>query len=346
MTLEEKKEHTVIFIQKKEWKMDKLHLINRLNSTATKFDKGIGMKLDIESFKVLDLIVETGSFSRAAEKLNKAQSAISYQIKKLEKQLGTSIFDRKHYRAKLTPAGRVILNEGRRLLNQVKYIAQLADRYAEGWEPSMEVVIDGALPMDPVMKTLKILTEREVPTKIKLKVEFLSGVQQRFVEDDADLMLVKDFIASPGLVAEALPQIENILVTSPEHPLSLEKNITRDRLQQFVELTVNDSAGIGSKYQDAHQFGGDRVFYLSGFIYKKHALLMGLGFGWMPEFLIKNELDSGALVKVDYNGGSQYQFTPRLVSTDYRPLGKAAELFKRLVVEEYHKTSTRVAFNG
>lgn len=300
------------------------------------------MKLDIDSFQVLDVIVQTGSFTGAAERLHKAQSAISYQIKKLEKQLGTEIFDREKYRAELTPAGRVILNEGRRLLNQVKHISQLAERYAEGWEPSLEVVIDGALPMDPVMKTLKIMTERDIPTKIKLKVEFLSGVQQRFIKDEADLMLVKDFVATPGLVAESLPQIENILVVSPEHPLSREQHISRDRLQQFVELTVNDSSGIAndyqsSNYQDAHQFGGDRVFYLSGFIYKKHALLMGLGFGWMPEFLISEELRTRTLLRVDYEGGSQYQFTPRLVSTDFRPLGKAGELFKKLVIESYHQ---------
>lgn len=303
------------------------------------------MKLDIESFQVLDVIVKTGSFARAAEKLHKAQSAISYQIRKLEKQLGIEVFNREKYRAELTPAGRVILNEGRRLLNQVKHIGQLAERYGEGWEPSLEVVIDGALPMDPVMKTLKIMTERDIPTKIKLKVEFLSGVQQRFIKDEADLMMVKDFVASPGLISEALPQIENILVVSPEHPLSQEQHISRDRLQQFVELTVNDSSAIFNDYQrpdyqDAHQFGGDRVFYLSGFIYKKHALLMGLGFGWMPEFLISEELHSGNLVRVDYEGGSQYQFTPRLVSTDFRPLGKAGELFKNLVIEAYHKAAS------
>ncbi len=300
------------------------------------------MKLDINSFQVLDVIVQTGSFARAAERLHKAQSAISYQIRKLEKQLGTEIFNRERYRAELTPAGRVILNEGRRLLNQVKHIGQLAERYAEGWEPSLEVVIDGALPMDPVMKTLKIMTEQDIPTKIKLKVEFLSGVQQRFIKDEADLMLVKDFVASPGLVAESLPGIKNILVTSPEHPLSQMQHISRDRLQQFVELTVNDSSAIAndpqrSAYGDVHQFGGDRVFYLSGFIYKKHALLMGLGFGWMPEFLISKELDNGTLVCVDYKGGAQYFFTPRLVSTDYRPLGKAGVLFKNLVIDAYHK---------
>jgi len=290
------------------------------------------MNLNLEAMVVLDAIVETGSFANAAMKLNKAQSAISYQIKTLEKQLGTKIFDRKNYRAELTEAGKVILQEARKLINQAKHLNSLANKYAEGWEPTLDIVIDGALPMDPVMSTLKIITEQDIPTRITLKVEFLGGVQRRFIDDECDLMIVKDYIASPGFIAEPLPKINNYLVVSREHPLSQMKSISRSQLQQFVELTVNDSnlnKGVESK--DAHQFGGDRVVYLSGFIYKKHALLMGLGFGWMPKFLIEKELLSGELVILKYQGGSEYQFTPRLVSTDYRPLKKAGLLFKKLV---------------
>ena len=288
-------------------------------------------------------MVEEGSFARAAEKLQRAQSAISYQIKKLEHKLGTDLFDRSQYRAELTPAGRAILSEGRRLLVQVKHIGYLAERYKEGWEPSLEMVIDGALPMDPVMKALKVMTEKDIPTKIQLKVEFLGGVQQRFIQDEADIMLVKDFVATPGLVSEALPSIENILVVSNSHPLASKSRITRRELQDYVELTVNDSSSDASQLKDAHQFGGDKVFYLSGFVYKKHALLMSLGFGWMPKFLIEEELKCGSLVCVDYKGGSEYTFTPRLVSTDYKPLGKAGLLLKSLILEAFNNDSQSVS---
>jgi DNA-binding transcriptional LysR family regulator len=295
------------------------------------------MNFDIESFHVFNTVVEQGSFARAAEKLQRAQSAISYQIKKLEQKLGADLFDRSHYRAELTPAGRAILSEGRRLLVQVKHIGYLAERYKEGWEPSLEMVIDGALPMDPVMSALKILTEKDIPTRIQLKVEFLGGVQQRFTQDEADIMLVKDFIASPGLISEPLPTIENILVVAKSHPLATKKGITRRELQEFVELTINDSSNDITKLKDAHQFGGDKIFYLSGFVYKKHALLMSLGFGWMPKFLIQEELANGNLIRVDYEAGSEYTFTPLIVSTDYKPLGKAGLLLKSLILDEFNK---------
>jgi len=73
-------------------------------------------------------------------------------------------------------------------------------------------------------------------------------------------------------------------------------------------------------------FGGERVVYLSGFLAKRDALRMGLGFGWVPEHLVRDDLADGRLVEVDYVGGSRYRFTPRLVQRADRPLGPAGRL--------------------
>lgn len=294
------------------------------------------MKIDIEAFKVMQILVEEGSFAKAAERLHKAQSAVSYQIKKLEQHLGVQLFNREQYRAKLTPQGEVILNEGLRLLEQLSGIERLATRFSEEWEPKLELVIDGALPMKPIMTALKKLADHEIPTKIQLNVEFLGGVQHRFENDKADLMLVKDYQTGPKLSPTSLPDITNILVTSKHHALATKKQVTLVQLQQHVELTIEDSAPT-QRHRDEMQFKGDKVFYLSGFIMKREALLNGLGFGWLPDFLAEEALNSGELVEVDFIGGSRYIFTPQLVSTQSRPLGRAGKLFTDLILKEFQQ---------
>jgi len=93
---------------------------------------------------------------------------------------------------------------------------------------------------------------------------------------------------------------------------------------------VQDSAERGD---DRHMFGGERVFYLSGFMPKKEALLMGLGFGWMPLYLVERELDERTLLELPYMGGSRYRFTPSLVHRIDRPPGRAAQRFSALLRE-------------
>ncbi|WP_434937832.1 LysR family transcriptional regulator [Shewanella sp. HL-SH8] len=292
------------------------------------------MRIDVDAFKVLQVLVEEGSFAKASERLHKAQSAVSYQVKKLEQHLGVSLFNRDQYRAELTPEGRVILAEGQRLLQHLANIEHLASRFSEGWEPKLELVIDGALPMEPIMTALKRMAEHKVPTKIQLNMEFLGGVQHRFERDGADLMLVKDYLTGPNYHPKALPTITSVLVASCHHPLVKQSQISLTELQQHVELTIEDSSPQ-RLVRDEMQFGGDKVFYLSGFIMKKNALLKGLGFGWMPAFLIHEELNSGELRSVDFVGGNTFSFTPQLVSTLERPLGRAGQLFTELILDEF-----------
>ncbi len=298
---------------------------------------GYAVRLDIETLKILDLIVRLGSFAKAAEQLNRAQSAISYQIKKLEQHLGVALFDRSKYRAELTPEGRAILTEGRRLLQQVHNLEVLAGRFSQGWEPRLEIVIDGALPIEPIMRALKRLSEMDISTRVQLRTEFLSGVQRCFERNSSDLMLVKDFQSNPYLNAKPLPTINSLLVVSKDHPLANVKGLELKHLHEHVELTIADSGTVDPQFQDDLQFGGERVFYLNGFIAKKNSILLGMGFGWVPDYLIEDELADNKLIELDFVGGSCHSFVPKLVHSSERPLGRAGQLLSDLILEEFNQ---------
>ncbi len=285
----------------------------------------ISVSLDLESLRVLAAVVEQGSFARAAERLNKTQSAVSYQINKLEQRLGTDLFDRSAYRAELTPVGRRILEEGRRLLSQADYVANLVEQFSAGWEPQLELVVDGMLPTVPILQVLKEMAQLSIPTQIQLRVEYLGGVQQRFMQDRADLMLVLDYQPRNELCAVALSALEAVLVVKHDHPLAGRRQLKLHDLHQHVELTVHDSS-YSSAYGGPQTFGGERVFYLSDFNAKHQALRMGLGFGWMPLALVAQELADGTLQEVPYQGGSRHAYSPLLVSRLNRPLGQAGRM--------------------
>ena len=277
------------------------------------------MHVDLDALRALDAVVHEGGFARAALRLHKVQSAVSYQIRKLERQLGLALVDRDGYRVRLTAAGEAVLAEGRRLLVQAEHVESVARQFATGWEPRLTVILDGILPLGPTLSALKTLADERVPTRIQVKVEYLHGVQYRFEKDEADLMLVKDYEVQPNLQAEALPTIECVLCVAALHPLATRKQISLAELHEHVELSVQDSSEQGD---DRHMFGGERVFYLSGFAAKKEALLTGLGFGWMPLYLVSEEIRDGLMRELRFVGGSRYRFAPLLVHRIDRPLGR------------------------
>src|SRR5689334_8034700 len=111
----------------------------------------MAVQLDLKAVEALEAVVKFGGFGRAAARLHRVQSAVSHQIKKLERELGVQLLDRDQHNVRLTPAGEVILAEGRRLLLQADCVRSLAQRLSEGWEPHLQVVIDGILPLDPAL---------------------------------------------------------------------------------------------------------------------------------------------------------------------------------------------------
>ena len=286
------------------------------------------MDLDLDALEVLEAVVEEGTFAKAARRLHRTQSAVSYAVGKLESALGLELFDRSGHRAVLTEAGRVVLGEGRSLLSRARRLETLAARLSGGWEAKLEVIIDGILPIGPILGVLQEFVAETIPTRIQVKMEFLGGVQYRFEEDDADIMVVKDYDPGEHLRAMALMPVEVVLLCAREHPLAsvtADTPIDRPGLQEFVELTVQDSSP--SARPDPHVFGGPRVFFFSDFYAKKAALMAGLGFGWMPVALVREELERGKLVEVPYLEGSRYEFTPFVVHRTDRPLGRAGQLF-------------------
>jgi len=75
--------------------------------------------MDIAALQAFLAVAESGSFSRAAERIFLTQPAVSKRIATLERQLGTRLFDRIGKRVHLTPAGTALLEHTRRLLRDL-----------------------------------------------------------------------------------------------------------------------------------------------------------------------------------------------------------------------------------
>jgi len=276
------------------------------------------MEPTLDQLRALDAVVRTGSFAGAAEVLHRVPSAVSYAIKGLEETLEVELFDRSRRKATLTAAGRRMHEQARHVLRESDALMRLAVQVRSGWEPELRVVVDGALPMGPISRCLRIFSDAGIPTRLVLDVEYRHGVLDRFVQDEADMMLVLGFDDSDDTsryTMQPLEALEMVLVGAEEHP--------------HIELLVRDS----SQRIDSRSFTGNRhTVHLTDFHTKRLALLDGAGFGWMPKHLVEADLEAGALHIVEAKEGVHtWTYHPQVVWRTDRPLGRAGTLFiKRL----------------
>jgi DNA-binding transcriptional LysR family regulator len=295
-------------------------------------------RFTLDQLVVLETIVRAGTFAGAAKELHRVTSAVSYAIKTLEEALGVELFERSGRRAALTAAGQIVLESAGEVLTRARAVARLGQELADEWEPKVSIVIDGILPLPPIMEALRRFGERGLPTQVRLMVEYLSGVRRRFDHEGAELMLVLDHEGDRRLAARPLPPVEMVLVAHRSHPLHACKR-PRDRrlLASFVELAVADSGTTAPDRMRRLFVGSPQVIELSDFHAKRAALQSGVGFGWLPLHLAKDALDSGELRTVGFEEGDRYTFEPHLVHRRDVPLGRAARWFLELLEEESGK---------
>lgn len=257
------------------------------------------MTLSLDSLKVLDAIARRGSFAAAAEELERAPSAISYGIQKLEEETGALLFDRSGRKARLTAAGELVLEQGRALLSAADTLASRARALETGWETGITVALDAIYEPDRLWPLVERF-DREAPhTSLRLISEALQGGVEALQENRAQISIaVLNEKLPPGLRSQPVGGVRFIYVASPEHPASREGPLDAEALARHRAIAVADTA----RHQPARTV---RIMHLqptltvSNFDAKVNALEHGLGVGTLPEGRARPLLEEGRLVALD-----------------------------------------------
>ena len=297
-----------------------------------------GPRFTLDQLLVLDVIARTGSFAGAARELHRVPSAVSYTVQALEEAIGVPLFDRSGHRAALTPAGAHLLVEARDLLTRARHLDDIATTLGEGWEPELQVVVDGVFPMAPLLHALRIFGERGIPTLIRIDVEYQDGVLERFSTDHAQFMIALGLEDGGRLKGTPLPPLEMVLVAAASHPLAKISRLTRDALSAYVDLVVKDSSPAFARKPRESFLGTHHVVRFSDFHSTRVALRSGVGFGWLPLHLAADDLAAGTLVILDLPDGNRWTYSPQLITRREEPPGRAAALFIELLLAA-HQTS-------
>lgn len=298
-------------------------------------------RFTLDQLLVLDAIARSGSFAGAARELHRVPSAVSYTVQALEDAVGVAVFDRSGHRAVLTAAGRHLLSGARDLLTRARQLDDAATRLGDGWEPELQIVVDGVFPLDPLLHALRVFGERGIPTQIRIDVEYQDGVIERFHADHAQCMIALALEDGGRLKGAPLPPLDMVLVAAASHPLAAGRRLTRDDLAAHVDLVVKDSSPAFARQPRASFLGTQHVVRFSDFHSKRAALRSGVGFGWLPLHLAADDLRDGALVVLDLPDGNRWTYTPQLITRRDEPPARAAALFIELVMEAHanHQTS-------
>lgn len=258
--------------------------------------------VSLDQLRTFIAAVDEGSFSAAARRLNRVQSAVSGWVSSLEGQIGVVLFDRSGRYPKLTPEGVLLLADARNVVSGVDTLKARAKLMSAGLEAELSVVVDVFFPTALVSATAKAFVSRYPLTPLRLFVEGLGAGYQPVLDGRCSLGILAALpVEFPSLTSESLGQVALVTVAAPDHPLaSFRRRIPKAALAKHVQLVLTDrselSAGRDYGVKSALTW---RLADLS----TKHAFLRDcIGWGNMPVHMVQNDLANRTLVSLDIEG--------------------------------------------
>jgi len=262
------------------------------------------MNLSFEVLQVLDAVDRTGTFASAAETLHKVPSSLTYLVQKLELDLGVKLFDRSGRRATLTHAGRVVVEEGRRLLAAAEDLESKAKRIEQGWESDVYVAVDEIIPFALLWDHVDEFYGLKLDTRLHLSKEVLGGSWDALLTRRADLIVgaAGDPPAIPNLIAKPIGSLRHVFVVAPQHPLaSLPGPLTLDVVARHRAVAIGDTSRDLAPRTIALAVNQE-VLTVPTLETKLAAQLRGLAAGTIPECLAIDALRRGELVQKEVLG--------------------------------------------
>jgi DNA-binding transcriptional LysR family regulator len=188
--------------------------------------------MDFDQLRTFLEVAKLGSFSRAAEKVLRSQPAVSAQIRQLEQEYGHKLFDRSTKSVRLTPAGEVVQDYARQLLELRNNSFQAASDWNGVPTGTLSIGANEGTFLYVLPKVFAEYHRRFPKVRISVYRSFKHKVSEKVEEGAIDLGVVTMPVKSPSLAATPVFRDRILLMVGPRSPLFQRRSVTLDEFAQ------------------------------------------------------------------------------------------------------------------
>jgi len=249
--------------------------------------------MELYQLRCFKTAVEEGGFKRAAIRLHVTQPALSYQIKRLEDELGVSLFHRRPRGASPTEAGRVLFQHAQKTMNGINKAERAIQELTEGIRGEIRVgSVDsvGIYFLPPVLQAVRSMYPATCP---KLMYSHSNDIMQALLSNELDLGI----LANPGpdrrLQQEILIEEHLSLVCSRSHPFFGISTIKTSEIKgmEFAALSPGSPSGsLIRKYLARLGVSIEIVSTTDNVETVKKMVEAGLGIAFLPDMATKQDI--------------------------------------------------------
>ncbi len=238
-------------------------------------------------------LCETGHFRKAAELCNVSQPTLSIAIKKLEEELGTTLFERSRHQIRTTAIGERFVEQAKTVLQEAKNLTMLAEL---GKDPLGTMLSVGAIfTVGPYLFPRLVPRLQELAASMPLFIEenYTASLRKKLVRGELDAIFIALPFNEPEVATRPVYEEPFVVLLPADHPLSQKKAIDPASLAAHRVLLLGEGHCFRDQVLEACPGLGDAISanyskgqaMLEGGSLEtiKHMVASGLGITVLPE---------------------------------------------------------------
>ena len=292
--------------------------------------------LDSRHLRLVAEVARTESVTRAADRLNVTQSAVSHQLAELEGRLGTALFVRSGRRMLPTAAGRLLVDTAERVLGAIDDAEHRVGQLARNIAGELRVSAHCHTGYHWLPAIVEGLRQRYPAFEVRLSPEFTLDPITALLDGKLDLAIMNDDSGDRRLRYYELFDDEHVAIVPAGHPWTARAFVTPEQLvgeQLYLYSRSIDDSFIVQKVLRPEGIPLQRVTYLQLTEGILEMVKAGMGVSVLPKWSIVNVVASGEIraVRITKNGVFRKWCAATLRNVEPSPV---LEEFVRLLIKQ------------
>jgi LysR family hydrogen peroxide-inducible transcriptional activator len=246
--------------------------------------------------RCFEVVVEEGGFKRATARLHTTQPALSYQIKRLEVELGAQLFYRKPGGVSPTEAGRLLYEHTQRVSAAVQRAKQAMTELSEGATGEVRIGTVNSIGIYFMPPLLWKMRERCPAAKLTVLYRDADDILDAMLANQLDVAILADPRTDRRLQYETLFQEEVSLVSGRSHPLFGCPSVSAKQLKNLDFVALSDHTPTGAliaSYLDRLGVAVDPIVSTENVETVKRMVETGMGVAFLPDMVTEREVKEG-----------------------------------------------------
>jgi LysR family transcriptional regulator, transcriptional activator of the cysJI operon len=292
--------------------------------------------MHIETLKTFCDLIETGSFSKAAQLNFVSQSAVSQQVKALETRYDRQLIERGQRKGvALTEAGKIFYAECKEVLERFRTLEERMRAETAAIVGTVKVATVYSIGLHELPPYVKQFMKAFPQVKVHIEYSRTDKVYEACLNNTIDFGIVALPLRRPNIAVIPLREDKLVLVCSPEHALAHKRQVSLRQIagEDFIAFE-RDIPTRKTIYRilKQHKIAVNTVMEFDNIETIKRSVEVGIGLSILPETAVVSEVRSGLLARLDFTEGT-FTRAIGIIHRRGRVFSAAAREFVQLLTE-------------